>query len=563
MPLDSDDDPITNAAARLSRTAVALWDEKFAALERYRAEWGNCNVPIGWKHDRQLSRWVVAQRQAKRQGVLGASQIARLDALGFEWDPHAASWERKFAALTDYWKQHGSCNVSRLWKDAMKLGEWVASQRRARKRRELSRDRIARLDALGLEWAPVAEGWENMYAALAIYRKQHGNCNVPCGWKDFPELGNWVARQRSTRKQGKVSRDRIARLDALGFEWAPLSTASADRWADRLNDLVAYRARYGNCNVPAGWKENTRLATWVVNQRQLKTRNRLSAEQIEKLDRLGFAWSPMEATWEVMFSELVAYRTQHGDCNVPQCWESNRRLGIWVHSQRAAKKKNRLGTEQIARLNELGFVWHRIEAAWEEMFGALLAYKEQHGDCRVPTPWEANRRLSDWISHQRYLKKRNRLDDRRAARLEAEGFVWDRVEGAWEEMFGTLLAYKEQHGDCRVPTRWEANRRLADWVARQRYLKKRNRLNADRVVRLDAEGFEWRANQHRQQLKPPLEVSGNVVPMQDCELLRARDIHILPVSAELVQEHCRVDSRRRQNRDIVRPGQAGSEADAA
>jgi Helicase associated domain len=41
------------------------------------------------------------------------------------------------------------------------------------------------------------------------------------------------------------------------------------KWMDRLRDLVRYKERNGECNVPFQFKEDQRLANWVLKQRKL------------------------------------------------------------------------------------------------------------------------------------------------------------------------------------------------------------------------------------------------------------------------------------------------------
>ncbi|MBM3773454.1 MAG: helicase, partial [Acidimicrobiia bacterium] len=60
---------------------------------------------------------------------------------------------------------------------------------------------------------------------------------------------------------------------------------------------------------------------------------------------------------EERFAELVAYKTQHGDCHVPRGYPENPALGSWVMTQRTAKRAETLSEERIARLDALGCVW--------------------------------------------------------------------------------------------------------------------------------------------------------------------------------------------------------------
>jgi hypothetical protein len=37
------------------------WDQQFQELRKYKAEFGHCNVPNGWKRNKQLAQWYVKQ----------------------------------------------------------------------------------------------------------------------------------------------------------------------------------------------------------------------------------------------------------------------------------------------------------------------------------------------------------------------------------------------------------------------------------------------------------------------------------------------------------------------
>ena len=91
----------------------------------------------------------------RRQHVCRAK--ARLDALGFIWDPHTAQWEEGFERLETFVKQHGHCRVPPLYvtPDGYRLGFWVGTQRRRSDR--VPSERKARLNVLGFEWVPFGE----------------------------------------------------------------------------------------------------------------------------------------------------------------------------------------------------------------------------------------------------------------------------------------------------------------------------------------------------------------------------------------------------------------------
>lgn len=70
------------------------------------------------------------------------------------------------------------------------------------------------------------------------------------------------------------------------------------------------------------YKNDRKIGFWVSNKRAKKKKNMLSLERVEKLDAIGFVWSPRslrsEETFDAMYKRLAAYKKEHGNCNVPR-----------------------------------------------------------------------------------------------------------------------------------------------------------------------------------------------------------------------------------------------------
>jgi hypothetical protein len=82
----------------------------------------------------------------------------------------------------------------------------------------------------------------------------------------------------------------------------------------------------------------------------------LSSRRVAKLVSIGFIWKVNEE-WDVRFRQLVEYKQDVGDCNVPQQFGLNPQLGRWVHMQRLANKKQKLSKEHWEQLNSIEFYW--------------------------------------------------------------------------------------------------------------------------------------------------------------------------------------------------------------
>ena len=204
----------------------------------------------------------------------------------------------------------------------------------------LSSELKARLDDLGFDWDPFDALWETMFAELKRYKERFGTGSAPTTWS--PKLEHWVRKQRMLLRKERLSSERKARLDDLGFNWEPYDAL----WEKMFAELNRHKERFGDCNVPQKWSENLRLASWVNEQR---TRGQLAPERKERLDKLGFVWNARDFGWEKMFAELERYKQRIGDSNVPQKWSENLRLANWVSDQRKAQMRGQLASEHKER----------------------------------------------------------------------------------------------------------------------------------------------------------------------------------------------------------------------
>lgn len=466
---------------------LSAWEEAFNKLQQYKGSHGDCNVPDGWAEKPSLGRWVGRQRICKGKGRLSHDREHRLTSLGFNWDMIASAWEENFLSLIDYKAKYGNSNVPAKWTANQGLGNWVAMQRALKANGELPKERISRLNAIGFDWVPILSVWEENFRALEQYKKQKGDCNVPARWPQNQVLATWIRVQRRTKFSGKMSKERVERLTALGFDWNFFDSI----WEENFRKLEQYKAKHGNCAVPGKWPANPSFAAWVGTQRAGKVNGKLTKEREARLTALGFDWNTIISAWENNFRALVEYKKIHGDCNVPRDWAENPSLGVWVVTQRRARVAGKLSKENITRLSTLGIVWELLASIWERNYHDLEQYKKTYGDCNVPHLWPENPILAGWVREQRCTKGKGKISKDRENRLNALGFEWNPLTSAWEDKFRALEEYKAKHGNCNVPKGWAENPDLETWVAVQRVTRDKGRIIQEREVRLTALGFDW------------------------------------------------------------------------
>jgi superfamily II DNA or RNA helicase len=204
----------------------------------------------------------------------------------------------------------------------------------------------------------------------------------------------------------------------------------------------------------------------------------------------------LAASWDYLFGKLFAFMVRFRHLNVPFGWPEDPQLAAWVGSQRQLRREGRLSTDRTQRLDHLGFQWEPRATAWEDMFAALVQFKERAGDCNVPLDLPYDPQLANWVVRQRQIRMEGRLAAERIERLDALGFEWDTPAASavpWDEMFAALVQFRDRFGHCNVPANWPEDRQLVQWVNWQRQIRRDGRLAAERIQRLDALGFDWGA----------------------------------------------------------------------
>jgi hypothetical protein len=119
------------------------------------------------------------------------------------------------------------------------------------------------LDEIGFDWDPFTTAWEDGFAALVRFKQRERHCNVPDKHKEGDHnLGVWVSHQRANKDD--LSPERRQRMDEIGFDWDPFTTA----WEDGFAALVRFKQRERHYNVPRRHKEGGyNLGAWVGTQR--------------------------------------------------------------------------------------------------------------------------------------------------------------------------------------------------------------------------------------------------------------------------------------------------------
>ena len=197
--------------------------------------------------------------------------------------------------------------------------------------------------------------WNEMFQRLTSYKKQHNSTSVPQQYAADIELGRWVDTQRSLNMV--MSEYRMGLLNSIGFVWNPFD----NKWDKMFNRLVTYKKKHhGSTIVSKRYGADTQLAIWVSRQRwnYRCTRDKLSADRIERLESIDFVWDQ----WMAMYNRLLVYKKKNKSTQVPQTYTEENQLhlpilGKWVYYQRCLHRNGKLLEKRVEYLNSIDFEW--------------------------------------------------------------------------------------------------------------------------------------------------------------------------------------------------------------
>ena len=194
-------------------------------------------------------------------------------------------------------------------------------------------------------------------AYLSRYADAHGSSSPPhSATIDGFLVGSWVDSRRTEYRRGRLSAERIRRLETEFPDWQwNVRDAQFDAG---LAHLRRYVATHGTSH--AGYDEvvdGFTLGQWTRDRRADYRKGRLSTERIEVFEREfpDWQWTPQATTFAAAFEtgieHLHRYVAAHGTPN------ARRRdvidglpIGTWVQSRRADYRTGRLSAERIRRI---------------------------------------------------------------------------------------------------------------------------------------------------------------------------------------------------------------------
>ncbi|QGP90577.1 helicase (plasmid) [Gordonia sp. 135] len=200
-------------------------------------------------------------------------------------------FDEGIAHLHRYVAVHGTSNaraVDRI--DGYPLGQWVTNRRTDYRVGRLSAERIALFENEFPDWqwrkqdATFAAAFETGLAHLRRYVAAHGTSNARRRdvFDGFP-IGTWVASRRADYRKGRLTAERIRRLETEFPDWQWKMDARTTFDAG-IAHLHRYVELHGTSHAPrTATIDGFPIGQWVAKRRTEYRSRRLSAERVQRI----------------------------------------------------------------------------------------------------------------------------------------------------------------------------------------------------------------------------------------------------------------------------------------
>lgn len=534
------------------------WFEKYNLAKEYYLEHGNLKIPFRYSSLKDgiiinLGTWVMTQRQGYLKGTLSKERIDLLNEIGMAWKiNNTYSWEYMYNLAKDYYLENNKLFSStykiNINDKNVLLGAWLRNQIKFYNEGKLSIEKIKLLENIGVQWKAEQrkrnrkdnrdKKWFSLYKEVLEFYKEHGNLIIPNDYlvtvsHEEILLKSWYKNQKSMLKLKELSAEKEKLINELIMlnENNKIKTENDKNWFEIYNVAVNYYKEHGDLKVPYtyvyekdGIKIN--LGQWVISQRQNYGNNKISADKIKLLDKIGMKWEKKNwFTWEYVYKLAKDYYKEHGDLLVPRNLIVNVEgtdisLGNWIVNQRRSYKKKTLLSERIELLNEIGMKWEDVKQTtddknWLILFKNVVEYYEENETTNISSDYEVlienkSINLNRWYTKQLYLCRNNKLSSERKKLIEAfSNKVNDkRAENLsrlkWMKNYELAKKYFMMHGNLRIPNTYEVEVngeiiKLGDWINSQRssYKGRRAKISEKQINLLNEIGMIWEFNSER------------------------------------------------------------------
>jgi superfamily II DNA or RNA helicase len=413
---------------------VKEWIEKNGRIPSYSSK----NIK-----EKQLGKWCDHKRANKKKNKLSEDKIKKLQDIPYwYWGKDIIggrlSFDERYEKLKEYIEKNDKLPSSTS-KDKYEkhLGEWCVSRRKNKKENKLSKERKNKLDNLPFwYWEqadPFMDTYENLKKWVEINNKLPSQKSKN---REEKLLGSWCSSKKIYKKRGKLSDDKIKKLEYIdGWQWGENHIKKIKSFDEQYEKIKEYVKKNGKLpSLTSKNKEENQLGSWCASRRRDKKKGKLSEDKIKLCEKVdGWYWNKDVVKKKSLFDEQYEKVKEWIEKNsrIPISGSKNeeeKQLGKWCDHKKEDKKKNKLSEDRIKKLEELPYWCWGYKDPFDEQYEKVKEWIEKNN--RIPSTKSKNeeeKQFGKWCGYKRTDKRKNKLSDDKIKKLDELPFwYWDK-----------------------------------------------------------------------------------------------------------------------------------------
>jgi superfamily II DNA or RNA helicase len=264
------------------------------------------------------------------------------------------AWQENYELLKQF-----VLEFKKFPKKSTKIGDWISNQRRAKKNDKMSIERIEKLESIpGWLWEQnLDEEWQTNCDLLEQFVEEFKK--LPLKKTEYKEvkIGSWMSNNRHRKKIGKMTTERIEKLDAIpGWVW---ELDIDEEWQLNYDLIIQFVDEFNKLPLTKTEYQEVKIGSWMSQQRVAKKNDKMSIERIADLEKIpGWIWG---TDWESRYNLLVQFVYKFKKLPLKRTEYKEVKIGNWMTRQHAIKKgtaKGKLTQKRIEKLEAIpGWKW--------------------------------------------------------------------------------------------------------------------------------------------------------------------------------------------------------------
>lgn len=412
------------------RKSFCDWDSMYSIAECYYKQFGNLLVPYFFEYQGYpLGSWISEQRKEKKNNNLSEEQINQLSTIGMVWILTDA-YRDYLSVAKEYYSIHNNLDVDSS--ENPSLAKWLITIKNKYRLGTLDQDIQRKLEAMNMNWDSADDiHWNECFQMAKSYFATNGNLEIAYKYvsDDDKPLGRWLFHQRQLYQRGKLSAEKMALLDGIGFIHGSVNDK---KWDAFYKLAQQYYDEHHHLLIPFDYvlEDGTKLGSWIQRQRYKRNIKQLPNNRIERLNLIGMCWDATDSDWELSLIHAKDYLAQNGHCAIPARYVSldGYSLGSWASRMRTLFRKNALSSERIEVLNSIGFCFDMEEKRWNDAYQKAKEYFDEHHNIILKYSYKTSDGfpLGKWVNTQKKKLLNNALSADKAEKLKQLSIgYWD------------------------------------------------------------------------------------------------------------------------------------------